>query len=308
MMSIRRRSLLSLTASAICLAAGCNAILGNEEGTLRASIGDAGAIGASVGDGDRAIDGQVAADATFDAALSCPADKKACSTFGACVDPNDPNYGCGDPACNACDTSNALSVVCAGVNGQNVCKPRCKPGFKDCDGKADNGCEADLSKAATCGDCGVQCGATAPLCSKNSGGAFACVGNCPTVPTPQTKCGNECVDTTSNPDHCGGCPNECPAPPNATATCTLNVCGFSCDALHHACKGQCVKDSEVTACGPSCKDCTQAPPANTKPSCQAGACHFECLSGWADCNGDLLLDGCETNLLSGSGTCGVPSR
>ena len=33
----------------------------------------------------------------------------------------------------------------------------CDPGFADCDGDPDNGCEADLSRRQTCGDCDTRC-------------------------------------------------------------------------------------------------------------------------------------------------------
>lgn len=298
---MRVRSLILVTTSALCLAVGCNAILGNEEGTLRASIGsgEAGALDASVGDGDNLVDGKVVADATFDAALTCPTDKKACSAFGACVTPTDPNYGCGDPSCLACDTTNAKSVGCVGSTAGIVCKLDCNPGFNNCDGKNENGCEADFSKAATCGSCTNAC-PVGQFCSSTAG-IYTCVAACP---VGRETCGTtECIDKSSNASHCGACSRACAAPPHATATCKAQICGFTCEALYHRCGDTCVPDSEASACGTTCTNCNSAAPANTTPSCQAGGCVFGCAPGWADCNNDLKLDGCETNLLSDNGNC-----
>ncbi len=256
------RSLMLLSALSFGVAAGCNVILGNEEGTLRrASSGEGGAS-------DAATD--AAGSAAFDATVTCPSDKKACKSFNACVTPTDPNFGCGDPSCNACDTTNAQSVVCAGIDGGVACKLTCNAGFADCDGRSENGCEANLSMAGTCGSCGSACSGSTSLCA-NNGVGYSCVGTCAGA---QTKCGSECVDVTSHPSHCGGCGAACPSVPNATATCTSSKCGFQCEALFHQCGGQCVKDSDVSACGASCIDCDTLAPTNTQPTCQAGVCKF----------------------------------
>ncbi len=299
MMGMRARTLTALTASALCLAAGCNAILGNEEGTPRATFGgsEGGALDASVGDADDRLDGKVVADAAFDAALACPSDKKACSGFGACVVPTDPNYGCGDPSCLACDTTNAKSVSCVGSSAGIVCKLDCSAGFSNCDGKNDNGCEADLAKATTCGSCSNAC-PPGQYCS-NTAGLYACVGACPLT---QEACGTECINKDTNPSHCGGCSKACAAPANATATCMTRTCGFQCEKLYHQCGVRCVADSEASECGTACRDCKTAAPPNTQASCQAGGCVFECAPGWGDCNGEIY-DGCESDLLNTSAHC-----
>jgi hypothetical protein len=65
--------------------------------------------------------------------------------------------------CNACGracTNPHGSTVCTA----NACVPTCDAGYANCDGNAQNGCEADLSTAATCGSCGVTCMAPNPNC------------------------------------------------------------------------------------------------------------------------------------------------
>ena len=48
-----------------------------------------------------------------------------------------------------------------------------------------------------------------------------------------------CVNTTSDPNNCGGCNNACPAVANATPTCNGGSCGFTCNAGFQACGGVC---------------------------------------------------------------------
>ena len=84
-------------------------------------------------------------------AVDCGAPLLACNN--ACVDVRfDPANcnGCG----NACTGGANASAVC----DQGTCAIACKPSFADCDAKAQNGCEVDVTKdAANCGACGVAC-------------------------------------------------------------------------------------------------------------------------------------------------------
>lgn len=54
-----------------------------------------------------------------------------------------------------------------------------------------------------------------------------------------------------------------------------------------------------------CGGCGLACPAvNVEPTCVAGVCAGECDPGFADCNDDLLTDGCETDTQSSESHCG----
>jgi hypothetical protein len=55
-----------------------------------------------------------------------------------------------------------------GTPGSFDCKPSCDSGFKNCDGNPDNGCEADLATAQTCGNCGIKCSGATPACIAGS--------------------------------------------------------------------------------------------------------------------------------------------
>jgi hypothetical protein len=81
----------------------------------------------------------------------------------------------------------------------------CPPARADCDDRIDNGCEADLSSAAACGSCAVQCGGTEPLCGPG-GASYACTAQCD---EPGQICGAACVDVTTSPIHCGRCGHDC---------------------------------------------------------------------------------------------------
>lgn len=110
------------------------------------------------------------------AAASCPAGK---CVQGSC----DAGYadctaadGCetllgSDANCATC--SNACSNdhggnACMGAVGSFDCKPSCDAGFKSCDNNPDNGCEADLTTATNCGNCGVKCTGATPACIAGS--------------------------------------------------------------------------------------------------------------------------------------------
>jgi hypothetical protein len=68
-------------------------------------------------------------------------------------------------------------------------------------------CLPPFDTPAQCGDCDTQCSGQTPLCSPIND-EFQCVAMCD---PPLVACGGQCVDTTSDPDHCGACFNKCPS-------------------------------------------------------------------------------------------------
>ena len=99
---------------------------------------------------------------------SCNAGFVDCQAGGGCETPLGTNTVCA--GCNNACTNPHGATACSGAPGSFDCKPTCDGGFKDCDGNPDNGCEADLATAATCGSCGVKCSGSTPACV-----AAACV-------------------------------------------------------------------------------------------------------------------------------------
>jgi len=107
---------------------------------------------------------------------------------GQCVLLCNRGYGaCNDITFDGCETDLTASVDDCGYCGvtcptlpntepvcdASACATECLDGFQSCDGKAKNGCEADLKNdEATCGSCDVACG-PAETCE---GGGCACTG------------------------------------------------------------------------------------------------------------------------------------
>ncbi len=119
----------------------------------------------------------------------------------------------------------------------------CGAGFHDCS----DACSSDFSPnscgATSCSPCEFPLNGLTVVCN-----GVACVGSCSSTLTlcdGGTATGT-CVDTTSDPSHCGGCGTRCPAPSGiGMATCSGSPpsCGIACDGGQTACP-----DTSPTAC------------------------------------------------------------
>jgi hypothetical protein len=98
---------------------------------------------------------------------------------------------------------------------------------------------------------------------------------------------------------------------NATATCGTGICSIgSCNSGYGNCDGLdpngCETNTNTTAT--HCGACGQACSSNNvpNPTCGSGMCNGACASGFGDCNGNKLTDGCETSLttITNCGSCG----
>ncbi|HEY8076879.1 MAG TPA: hypothetical protein VIF62_22285 [Labilithrix sp.] len=227
-----------------------------------------------------------------DDAGACPAQWHKCGA--SCVADSDPMYGCGNATCTPCNLPHAAANCNAGA----CIVATCDPGFADCNVIATDGCETDLSKAATCGGCGVACPPAAPYCQP-SAASFACTNGC--APTTPLLCGKDCVDPLTSTNDCGACDHKCPEVMNGTATCAAGVCGFTCRAGTHACTDHCAADSDVTQCGAACTPCPATP--NAMNACVGGACTFTCSGPFLDCDMNAA-NGCETDPRTDPAHCG----
>jgi len=154
----------------------------------------------------------------------CPPAQKSCA--GGCVANDLPEYGCAAAMCDRCALPFADTQTCAaGRCGVGTCQP----GRGDCDNKNENGCEADLTTAATCGSCKVACPNVSPLCS-----AGQCVKDCA---MGETQCGTQCVDFKTSPTHCGSCASVCPSATNASPACANSACTVKCNTGFGDCDG-----------------------------------------------------------------------
>ncbi len=254
---------------------GCDSACSNEHGTTTCSDGDCSPICAQGFD-----------DCDGDRRNGCEADLgSALSDCGACGE--------------VCRGANAL-VACS----DGVCQlETCKAGFEDCDGRADNGCEADLSSAETCGSCQSRC--------NDNGGSASCVDG---------ECGIECdadradcslgllngceTETNVSVLHCGECDNACPTPVGAAAACLAGVCGESpCKTPLADCNNDYGRpngdgcETTVTSDPIHCGGCgIECYYPNAQGRCAEGQCALgACNTGFADCN-EEPEDGCETRL------------
>ncbi len=211
--------------------------------------------------------------------------------------------------CGACGRACGNNQDCAGGD----CA--CVAPFLDCDGSATNGCEANTANDTNhCGGCGIRCGegetCNAGRCTcggVSASGAEACPG------AANVCCANTCIDTDTNPAHCGGCGVRC----GASETCGGGRCrcggtvgaarAEACPGAGNECCGSaCVDTRSSTGNCASCgHDCAAGTP-HASMMCAMSACTYSsCDPGWLDCTGGVA-NGCETpyNAIPNCGSCG----
>ncbi len=234
-------------------------------------------------------------------AHACPAGEACCG--GSCRRTQTDVMNCGTCATVCAGRPNASPACTTGA-----CTTPCAMGFADCDGNTTNGCESALSGTTNCGACGASCAGATPVCVATPTGGFACGSGCD---TGQVRCpGGPCVDTRTDPSHCGACGRACGFGPNAAATCTAGVCGLTCSAGFADCDGSpangCEADvrTSLAHCGACMQACSGA--GNQSAACTAGVCVRSCSAGFADCDGNAA-NGCEAGLTAAAscGACGT---
>jgi hypothetical protein len=188
---------------------------------------------------------------------------------------------------NGCRLAQATTVCSAGR-----CEVvACDDGWKDCNGDATDGCEADLdANAEHCGACGKPChlaNATA-ACSGGICRITSCDrgwGDCDGSDS------NGCeTNTRTDPAHCGTCGEAVPI---------FQYCGDgapspTCPPPFVVCHGTCVDTgSHVANCG-FCDNACRLDRATA--ACVGGGCEVvACEAHWGDCDRDPA-NGCETDL------------
>jgi hypothetical protein len=139
----------------------------------------------------------------------CPPGHKPCPTLG-CVPNDNPGTGCNDPGCAPCAPPHAIATC-----GQNLhCffnRDSCIPGWDDCDGRPDNGCETDLSHNRD------HCGTCTKSCEKPTNGIAGCsngecgIGGCnPMWEDCDHDPANGCEHPIWTDQECLGCGLPCP--------------------------------------------------------------------------------------------------
>lgn len=234
--------------------------------------------------------------------LACEAGKGDCdreSSNGCEADTTANPLNCG--VCGrACTNAHGTTACAAGT-----CVPTCATGFADCDGNAANGCEAAIDTSLeNCGGCGKVCsGANGTAVCSSGICSITCAAN---YADCDASVANGCESyLPGDPKHCGACAKVCTAT-GGTPTCSLGVCGLTCDAQHADCDTLPANGCEVATatdkdnCGGCGKVCGGA---NALATCEAGACKLTCDVGYRDCNTNGA-DGCEAALASDPKNCG----
>ncbi len=225
-----------------------------------------------------------------------------CPGVDACVDvQNDPNH------CGKCDRA------CPSVaGGQAVCQQgSCGVVCDSLHVLSGDVCVDLTSNLANCGNLGQSC--AAPLGGTASCVQGGCVGVCASGKSwcggSATAGGGECVDLTSDPNHCSRCDHVCATPTGGTAACVQANCQEVCADGKSLCPGTnggadaCVDLSRdplnCHACGHAC-----GAPAGGRAGCEAGACDGVCPAGETVCRATADGGGACASLLTDVQNCG----
>jgi hypothetical protein len=168
----------------------------------------------------------------------------------------------------------------------------------DCNGVADDGCEASMLDLATCGSCSNAC-PMGQVCT-----ATGCATACGVLETQMSN--GSCVNT----NQCD--PGNCPSPWHGVGACSGNACTIICDAGYTLCGDQCVDTQrDPLHCG-GCNACDMALREGAM-ACVDGICTPRCPAGftlcpysndpWVPVQGSRCVD-LQTDLLN-CGRCGV---
>jgi len=151
----------------------------------------------------------------------------------------------------------------------------CLPSYADCNFVEADGCEIDLnSDPNNCNACGNVCPSVANSTTGCSDGGCVLTcdpgfGNCNDISADGCE-----VNLATATAHCGSCGVMCPAPPNATAQCSVSACGIgSCNPGFADCDSSPANGCEInTTADPSnCGGCGLVCSGGT-PNCSAGTC------------------------------------
>ncbi len=209
----------------------------------------------------------------------------------------------------------AVLSATSACGGDDALAPRCEAPYSVCDGV----CVALHADPEHCGACGQECpagaacvqGACEPLGTGGDGGDGGGGGGGDGGGPSECRegryvkrCGDECVDTRTDPDHCGKCGAQCP-PGRA---CAGSTCRPICLAGLTDCAGSCVgprrrsaalRPAAIARCDPGrpCEGGTCA--CSAEPSRDIGSAVPQRVSGttlgaddsrWLTCSGPGAAD------------------
>lgn len=225
--------------------------------------------------------------------LTCGSGQVNCD--GRCIDPLTDRTYCGASS-NCAGPNSGVACPAGEICSAGACLLNCAADQVLCDGRCVNPM-TDRVYCGASGDCmGLNAGAPCASGEVCSGGAcdLTCGGSL-------TECGDQCVDTQTNPGFCGDCGTVCPTPANAEPVCIASSCDALCldgfvdcnrDLALDGCEADLESDTQnCGSCGLACATDTHA-----RAVCESRSCGLACDAGFLDCNKDLGRggDGCET--------------
>jgi hypothetical protein len=179
---------------------------------------------------------------------ACGPSEVACD--GTCVETDE------DPAhCGRCGNACADDEACVG----GECVPPATCDLATCD----NACVDTQTDPANCGTCGRWCDSSAECiageciatCSEScDGDVELCIDGACECRSGLVRCGDECVDVSSDDDHCGMCGRECDDD-GGSPFCRAGTCASDCGALA-LCDEECIDlASDPLNCGVCDREC-----------------------------------------------------
>ena len=208
-------------------------------------------------------------------------EKKVC--LGACTSIFDDPLNCGKCG-NAC----APGELCSA----GICAVTCSESLTQCCGKCVDitsngnhcgGCDPECPEALVvptqvCANGHQACDASSPFCS-----SCACANETKCTQNDQkTVCGVSCVDTQTDPAHCGNCMTACgPGEKCSAGTCLSG----DCPAGQDDCNGGCV---DLQADPANCGSCGNACDKSKSELCDVGLCATSCSSPRQACGGGCV--------------------
>ncbi|MBI3202542.1 MAG: hypothetical protein HYZ29_13460 [Myxococcales bacterium] len=210
------------------------------------------------------------------------------------------NCGACGKACN----ENHASATCQGGS----CKLACNPGWGNCNGNVDDGCETDTNtNPLHCGVCGKACNPLNVVTAQCVGGSCTYDVCKPGFTDCDGNKTNGCeVNTGQDKNNCGTCGNVCKAPSGGSVVCSNGACAESCGSGLTNCSGVCVNTStDINYCGNCGTKCT--PPANGNATCASGGCGFNCQNGFHKCGNECKANNDPTACGAACTNCPGPS-
>jgi hypothetical protein len=142
----------------------------------------------------------------------------------------------------------------------------------------------------------------------------------------ETDCGGDCVDTSSDPNHCGGCGVLCPVEQGlqcVDSVCVGDVdcppglvdCGggacvdltsdpFNCGGCNVVCPtGDCIASSCIDGCPDPLEQCPDGCVDVFSDPFNCGGCNIQCPSGWSCQGASCFEPTCPPNLTLCGGEC-----